>query len=160
MPTIIDKIRLFSFETTQLFFAENRVGEEVRLNLASFPPPGPLEPDAPVSGALQEVICKMEVQIGRFLANRRAIFYMWHDEQVKLLRWTIISDVGQAKLPFSSNITEVDMGTVVEEWTRVTDNPGLLTMSEIEKMTSADLRKISRAQGIPTINVFVRRIAG
>jgi hypothetical protein len=163
MSSIIDQIGSFSFEKTQLFFDESRLGEEVRLNLVSIPCSITGIPDQEVSqviDAIQQAVSKMEIEIGRLLKNRRAVFYMWHDDHAKLLRWTIISDLGQAKLPFSSKTAEVDIQTVVKEWAKVSDPPSLLTSNEIEKMTSAELRKISSANRIPTINVFVKRVSG
>ncbi len=163
MPSMIDQIDSFSFGKTQLFFDEARLGEEARLNLSSFPGSGAgftAENVNLLIGALQKAIARMEIALGAVLNNRRAIFYMWHDGHANLLRWSVISDVGQTKLPFSSNVHEVDISTVVKESANPVDNSGVLSMNEIEQMTSKELRKINRAKGIPFINAYVRRVPG
>lgn len=163
MPSIIDQIASFSFENTRLFYDKDRLGEEVRLNLASFPgDKSGISDDQQneIIGALQKALVRMEVDLVSLMRNRKAIFYLWHDEHARHLRWAIISDLGQTKLPFSSNVTEVDLEAVIKDWAKPYDDSDLLAMSEIEKMTPAELRKISRSKGVPSIDVFVRRIGG
>lgn len=160
---MIDQIDSFSFGKTQLFFDKTRLEEEVRLNLASFPGDESgftAENVNLLIGALQKTIARMEIALGTIVNNRRAIFYMWHDRQANLLRWSVISDLGQTKLPFCSIVHEVDIRTVVEEWAKPVDNSDLLSMNEIEQITTTEWRKIIRAQGIPTINAYVRRVPG
>jgi hypothetical protein len=161
MPSIIDQIDSFSFDNTKLFFDETRLGKEVRLNLASFSGSGSGSTSDRINQlirVLEMAIARMELALGSLLNGRRAIFYMWHDGPANLLRWSIISDLGQKNLPFCSNVKEVDLDTVVKEWTAPVDDSGLLAMSKIEQMTSTELRNISRATGIPTINAYVRRL--
>ena len=161
MPNIIETIDSFPFGKIQLFFDEARLVEEARLNLASFPASRVglgSENENGLIRVLQKAISRMEVALGAVLSNRRAIFYMWHDGHANLLRWSVISDLGQTKLPFSSNVHEVDIKTVVTEWTRPRDKSALLSMGEIERMTAAELRIINKARGVPTINAYVRRV--
>lgn len=163
MPDIIDQIDSFSFGKTQLFVDKARLEEEVRLNLASFPGDEAgftAENVNLLIGALQKAIARMEIALGTIVNNRRAIFYMWHDRQANLLRWSVISDLGQTKLPFCSNVLEVDIRTVVNEWAKPVDNSGLLSMNEIERMTTVEWRKITMTMGLATINAYVRRMPG
>jgi hypothetical protein len=162
MRHIIEEIDSFSFAKTQLFFDQTRLGEEVRLNLASFPGSRSelsAETVDELVSSLKMAIGRMEIALRALLNNRKAIFYMWHDETAHLLRWSIISDLGQLKLPFSSNVQSVDIREVVNEWaTKPMDDSDLLTLNQIEQLTTEELGDIVRAKGVPTINVYVRRV--
>ena len=161
--SVIEQIGLFAFGNTQLFYDEARVGKEVSLNLASFPgtKAGFTSEYADLLiDALQKAIVRMEIALGAVLNGRRGVFYMWHDKQAHLLRWTIISDVGQKRLPFSSNVNEVDIKTVVKEWGTPVDDPCLPSIDEIKKEPAVDLRTLIRAMGYPTINAYVRKVNG
>lgn len=163
MPSIIDQIDTFSFRKTRLFYDQDRLGEEVKLNLASFPGNRSgisNDQQNEIIGALQKALTRMEIELASLVKNRKAVFYLWHDEQARQLRWAIISDFGQTKLPFSSNVTEVGLEAVIKDWGKPQKDSNLLTMSEIEKMTPAELSKSSRSKGVPIIDVFVRRIGG
>ena len=164
IPNIVDQIDSFPFGKIELFCDKARVGREVVLNLASFPGNEAGFTSEAVSllvDALQKAVARMEGTLGAVLNNQKAIFYMWHDKQAHLLNWTIISDVGQVRLPFSSNVNEVDIKAVVEEWAKPNDKPDLLSVAEIKRMTPDEWDKISRAiraKGKPTINAFVRKV--
>ena len=91
MTSMIDQIDSFSFGKIQLFFDETRLGEEARLNLASFQVSGARFADVNLlASALQKAVARMEITLGEMLNNRSAIFYMWHDGQANLLRWSVI----------------------------------------------------------------------
>lgn len=163
MPDIVNQIESFSFLGTQLFFDFARLGEEATLNLASFPfneAGFTAENVNLMIGVLQKAIARMENTLSVVWKNKRAVFYMWSDRHANLLRWSILSDLGQPDLPFSSNFQEVDIRTVVREWSTPMDDSTLLSINEIELMPTAELRNITRAMGPPSINVYVRRVPG
>lgn len=67
------------------------------------------------------VIKDREAQIIDTSSSHGMYFYIWHDRQASQLRFSLISDFHEV-LPFSSEIIESDLNTIISEFLRSEDH--------------------------------------
>lgn len=144
MMGLISQIKSNQAKRITLFFEENRVGEEVKNNLVSVSAAGIVvnqnEKEALADALLGTIDSVVSDLMVRYPAKHMK-FYSWFDKEAKVLRWTVISDIGQKKLPFSSIVKEVTIDRIIENWLapqRVHDGEHL-SISEIENMPANEL---------------------
>jgi len=163
MMELIVEIKSNQAKKASLFFEMSRIGEEVKNNLVSVSAAGVVvneKEKKELKYALLETMDKIEVDLKLRYPDRHVILYLWFDEAEAALRWTVVSDVGQKKLQFSSSVEEVTVDKVIENWLapQSVDNDDVLSIDQIEGMGANDLREVMSSLQVPSLDVFIRSI--
>ena len=157
---LISEIKSNEAKRISLFFEESRVGEEVKNNLVSVSAAGVVVNEnekRTLIDTLLGMIDEIWVDLKLRYPDKYMKLYLWFDEGEVVLRWTIISDINQKSLPFSSNVEEVTIDKIIENWLapeRIYNDE--LSFSEIEDMSASELRELMNSLEVPTLNVFIR----
>ena len=165
MLELINQIISNQSKNISLFFEKKRIGEEVKKNLVSISAKGIVldqNEKKLLIDTLLETISKIEKNLSARYPNRKMIFYLWFDRGAEVLRWSVVSDMNQPRLPFSSNVEEVAINKVVDNWLSETieNRSEKLSPSEIDNMTPSELRTLMGALKAPSLDVFVCRFNG
>lgn len=161
---LINQIKLKKAEKALLFFDEKRIGEEVKANLVSFSVDGvtvsQTEKQQLIS-VLLEAVDKIEIDLDTSYPNRQKIFYLWFDQVENLLRWTVTSSIDKKTTPFSSVLVEVTIDEIVELWLepQSSDNGSKLSYSDIENMSSLELRNLANSLEAPSLDIYIRMLS-
>jgi len=158
---LISQIESNKAKRVSLFFEESRVGEEVKNNLVSVSANGIVVNEnekRALIDALLGTVDKIEGDLELRYPDKYMKLYLWFDEGEAVLRWTVISDIDQKNLPFSSNVEEVTIEKVVENWLapKRLHNDDELSFSEIEDMSASELRELMDSLEVPSLDVFIR----
>ena len=158
---LISQIESNKAKGVSLFFEESRVAEEVKNNLVSVSAAGVVVNEnekSALTDALLGTIDNIEVDLKLRYPDKHMKLYLWFDEGETVLRWTVISDIAQKNLPFSSSIEEVTIDKVIENWLapQRVHNDDELSFSEIEDMSASELRELTNSLEVPSLDVFIR----
>lgn len=160
MLELINQIKSNQSKKILLSFEKNRIGEELKDNLVSISAIGVVIDQNGrklLIDTLLETVVQIEKDLKVLYPRRCMIFYLWFDEGEEVLRWSVVSDMNQRSLPFSSNVEEVTINKVVENWLvpkRVSDQSSL---SGIDNMTPSELRTLMNSLEVPSLDVFIHR---
>jgi len=130
-----------------LFFEESRIGEEVKNNLLSVSAAGVVvnENDKrALIDALLGMIDRIEGELKLLYPDKHMKLYLWFDKGEMVLRWTVVSDIDQNNLPFSSSLEEVTIDKVIENMfaPQRINNDDELSFGDIESMSASELREL------------------
>ncbi len=160
MFKLINQIKKFKDKNYLLFFDKDRIGQEMKSNLISISSSmcsKNQDRKKLLVDVLMETIYKIEKKLCILHPNHSILFLIWFDEEAKFLRWSIISDVNQNNLPFSSDVEEVKLHEIIENWLDPKCTTKQVTEVEINNMSQAELRLLINSLEIPTLEVFIHR---